>query len=126
MRHVRYAPICAIAFSALMIHMWTFFIVMSQVPEYNSRPAEITLHLIDELLTALLLVGSGVFAIRGARCADLLLLAAFGMLLYTLIASPGYYIQSGEVPFVIMFAVLSILALVALVLQIRTMIRHAR
>ncbi|GAI87843.1 unnamed protein product, partial [marine sediment metagenome] len=37
-------------------------------------------------------------------------LLSMGMLIYTLIVSPGYYIQSGDFIFVAMFAVYIIIA----------------
>ncbi|NMB25115.1 MAG: hypothetical protein GX986_06240 [Firmicutes bacterium] len=40
------------------------------------------------------------------------------MLLYTLIASPGYYMQKGEVAFVLMFAILALLAIAFIGLSI--------
>jgi hypothetical protein len=49
---------------------------------------------------------------------NLTLLIAFGMLFYSLIVSPGYYIQSGVPDFVVLFAVLLAVGIVAAVVQI--------
>jgi hypothetical protein len=102
-----------------MILMWVFFIVSGQVPELQTRPAEILLHIIDELSTALLLVVSGALVLNRVKWGNLTLLVAFGMLFYTMIVSPGYYIRSGEPSFVAMFAVLLAVGIVAAIAQIR-------
>lgn len=41
------------------------------------------------------------------------------MLLYTLIVSPGYYVQNRGTPFVLMFARMFVLAAISLILQVR-------
>lgn len=97
---------------ALMIGMWSFFIATGQVPEFEQRPAEIIFHLAGELCTAVCLLGFGAAALTGRGWGPPGLLAAFGMLVYTLIVSPGYYAQRGQVAFVAMFAVLLVSAVV--------------
>jgi len=44
------------------------------------------------------------------------------MLLYALIASPGYYIQNGSTILVAMFAVLLMMAIMAFVVQLRCLL----
>ena len=123
MKGSKFASIYAVAVGGLMIIMWSFFIVSGQVPEFQTKPAEILLHIVDELLTALLLVVSGVLVLRRIRWANLTLLIALGMLFYTLILSPGYYIRNGAAAFVVMFALLLALGLFAVVIQIRSLLR---
>jgi hypothetical protein len=118
----KFASIYAVAVGGLMIIMWSFFIVCGQVPELQTKPAEILLHIIAELLTALLLVVSGVLVLRAIQWANLTLLIAFGMLFYTMIVSPGYYIQDGSAAFVAMFALLLAAGLFAAVVQIRILL----
>jgi hypothetical protein len=117
-----FASIYGIAVGALMIVMWVFFLVSGQVPELQTRRAEILLHIVGELSTALLLVISGALVLRGIRWCNLTLLVAFGMGFYTMIVSPGYYIQSGEPVFVVMFALLLVLGIVAALAQIRRLL----
>lgn len=126
MKSSRFAAVFAVCVGILMILMWSFFIATGQVPEYRSRPAEITLHLIDEFLTALLLLIAGAWALRGARWAAILLMIALGMLFYTLIVSPGYYIQQSAPGFVAMFALLFILGVAAAALQGRRLLSMDR
>ena len=119
MRGSRFASLYAIAVGVLMIIMWSFFIISGQVPEFQTRPAEILLHIVDELLTALLLVISGALVLMRIEWSNLTLLVAFGMLFYTVIVSPGYYIQNGMPIYGLMFVLLLVLGIVATVAQIR-------
>ena len=122
MRGSKFASIYAVAVGALMFIMWSFFIVSGQVPEFQTKPAEILLHIVAEMLTALLLLVSGVLVLRRITWGNLTLLVAIGMLFYTMIVSPGYYIQNGTGAFVVMFALLLALGIVAAVVQIRRLL----
>ena len=122
MRRSKFASIYAIAVGALMIIMWSFFFVSGQVPELQTKPAEILLHIIAELLTALLLVVSGVLVLKRIEWGNLTLLVALGMLFYTMIVSPGYYIQNGTPAFVVMFALFLAVGILAAVAQIRNLL----
>ncbi len=111
--------IYAICVGLLMGVMWSFFLAVGEVPELQTRPAEIGLHLAAEFGTALLLVVSGLLSLRASSLGVRLQLVGFGMLLYTLIVSPGYYMQRSEIIFTVMFGVLLVMTLGALVLTIR-------
>ena len=126
MRGSKFASIYAVVVGVLMIVMWSFFIISGQVPELQTKPAEILLHIADELLTALLLVLSGVLVLRRIQWANLVLLIAFGMLFYTMIVSPGYYIQNEAPAFVVMFALLLAVGLFAAVVHIRSLLSVTR
>jgi peptidoglycan/LPS O-acetylase OafA/YrhL len=103
----------------LMVGMWSVFIITGQVPEFTLKPAEITLHLIAEFTTSILLIIAGISILKRKRIGYNLNLVALGMLLYTLIASPGYYIQKGEPVFVGMFTIFLILTLISLVISFK-------
>jgi len=78
----------------------------------------IRFHLVAEFATAIgLFVGStGLLTNRPwGRSAYLL---AMGMLLYTVIVSPGYFAQKSQWAFVSMFLVVFLLALVSIILVI--------
>jgi hypothetical protein len=111
-----FAALYAVAVGALMIAQWTFFLVRGQVPELETEPLRIRFHLVAEFVTAIALIGGGVGLLLAADWGRTLYLVAVGMLLYTVIVSPGYYAQRGEWPFVAMFAAILLLALVSLVL----------
>ena len=73
---------------------------------------EIALHLTAELATALLLAIGGVLLARGGT--RWLALVGLGMLLYTVIQSPGYFLGRHEMGPVVMFAVLGGLTIAAI------------
>lgn len=90
----------------IMMGMWTFFIAAGMVLEFGTNPAAISLHLAAEFLTAVLLVIGGLGLIMEKKWGFNLNLAALGMLLYTVIVSPGYYAKPGGEVFLGMFGVL--------------------
>ncbi len=103
----------------LMIGMWSMFILTGQVPEIATKPAEIMLHLLAEFITAVLLIGGGIGLLKKMKIGYNLNLVALGMLLYTLIVSPGYYLQKGDSVFVGIFTLLFILTLVFLIISFK-------
>lgn len=111
--------IYSIFIGILMTVMWIIFILTGQVGEFMIKPAEITLHLIAEFTTSILLMIAGISILKKKQKAYNLNLVALGMLLYTLIVSPGYYLQKGELVFVGMFAIFLILTLLALVMSFK-------
>ena len=72
----------------------------------------------DEFLTALAMIAGGLGLLTNAPWCRPTYLVAVGMLLYTVIVSPGYFAQKREWLMVGMFAVLLALALVSLVLVV--------
>lgn len=119
MRYPVSAGIYAIVVGSLMIIMWSIFVATGQVPEFQSRPVEITLHLIAEFVTATGLVIGGALTIRKIRLGVPILLFSMGLLMYTLIVSPGYYIEGGAVFFVLMFALVFVLSAIFLITAVR-------
>lgn len=88
-----------------MIAMWAVLWGVGEIPEMMTRPWEITMHLTAEFTTAALLVVSGLGLLAGYRWANRINVFASGMLVYTLIQSPGYYLQHDATIFVLIFAV---------------------
>lgn len=97
-----------------MIGLWIMLLLTKQVAELETEPLRIRFHIAAEFATAIALVVAGVGLLTGQSWSQWLYLVAAGMLLYTVIVSPGYYAEKGEWPFVGMFAVIFILALVSL------------
>jgi len=89
-----------------MLSQWTFFLTMGQVPEVRTAPIALGFHLAAEGITAVLLIVSGVLLIRGRQRFAWLGLVANGMLIYTVVVSPGYFAQLGQWPLVAMFMAL--------------------
>ena len=103
----------------LMIVMWGMFILTGQVPEMATKPAEIMLHLVAEFTTAILLICGGIGLLKKIKIGYNLNLVALGMLLYTLIVSPGYYLQKGDWVFVGIFTLLFIVTLIFLIISLK-------
>lgn len=99
----------------MMIGMWLHLLLTNQMPElHKTKTKHISLHLIDEFLTALLLIISGVgLSLRG-EWARTLMPIALGVLLYTTIVSAGKYADEDNLPMVTMFGVITILTLIAI------------
>jgi len=97
-----------------MIGMWAFLLLTDQVPP-SEKPWAITFHLIAEFSTAVLLIVSGVGLWLNSEWAKRLSLISLGMLLYSVVASPGYYAQKNNVPMVVMFFVFIILTVIAII-----------
>jgi hypothetical protein len=118
-----FAAIFAIIVGVLMIVQWTVTILKKQVAGPESGLSgrgrtEMAFHWAAEFITAVLLVISGAFLLAGGNWGITLFMIAIGMLIYTVINSPGYFAQQRQWPMVIMFAVLLVLAIGQLFLVI--------
>ena len=112
MKVKKIAAVYSIIVGASMIGMWTVFYVIGEIPEINTEPAKIVMHLIAEFVTAIALILGGIGLISNRKWGFQTYLLSMGMLMYTLIVSPGYYIQSGDFIFVAMFTLFIILAII--------------
>lgn len=108
----RIAAIYALVVGIGMFGMWTMLVITGQVPELQTEPIRIAFHLAAEFLTATLLVVGGLGLLANRRWGYSPYLVALGALLYTVVVSPGYYAQSGNIGFVAMFATLFVLTVV--------------
>ncbi|MGD2207104.1 MAG: hypothetical protein PVH17_10020 [Anaerolineae bacterium] len=111
-----FAAVFAVIIGASIIGQWAVFLATGQVPELQIEPYRIRFHLAAEFATALALLVSGVALLTDQAWGQWLYLLAAGMLLYTVIVSPGYFAQKGQWAFVGVFAVVLLLALVSIVL----------
>ena len=114
-----FASLYAILVGFGMIGQWSFSLATKRVPELKTEPFRIAFHLAVEFLTAIVLIVGGLALLTGAPWGRPTYLVSVGMLLYTVVVSPGYFAQKREWPMVGMFAVLLILALVSLGLVFR-------
>ena len=79
----------------------------------DRRPWDMGFHLAAEFATAFLLTASGLGGLLGWPDIIVLGPAAFGMLLYSTVNSPGFYAGTGNRPMVAMFIVLTGLTIAA-------------
>jgi len=105
---------CSLSIGTLMLAQWAFFIAAGLVPEIRTEPIALALHLVAEATTALLLITGGIALLRRVAWAPKLLLVANGLLIYTVIVSPGYFAQAGQWLLVGMFGLLLILAVLSI------------
>ena len=115
----RAAAIYAIVVGLLMFGQWAIFLFTGNVPELQTEPIRIAFHLAGEFTTAALLIAGGFGLLKLKKWGYHVFLLALGMLLYTIIVSPGYFGQLGQWAFVLMFAVLVVLTVVFAVLAYR-------
>lgn len=109
----------SIVVGLLMLAQWGFFLAAGLVPELQTEPIRIALHLVGEAVTALALIVSGIALLRRMSWGRAANLFALGMLVYTVIVSPGYFAQQGVWPIVAMFALFLVLAIVSLTLHLQ-------
>jgi hypothetical protein len=116
---MKFAAWYGIVVGLLILGMWSFFLVSDQVPELETEPFRISFHLAAEFTTAISLVTGGIGLIRNLSHARNVYFVATGMLLYSLIVSPGYYAQKGQWAFVVMFTLLIVLTLISVAKVVR-------
>jgi hypothetical protein len=102
-----------------MFGMWSVFIASGSVPEFDERPAEIGLHLIAEFATALSLIIAGYGLLSKKSWGLNSYIFASGLLTYTLIVSPGYYVTRDEIALVVMFAIFLVIDIALLACMLR-------
>jgi peptidoglycan/LPS O-acetylase OafA/YrhL len=115
----RAAVIYAIVVGLLMFGQWAMFLLTGNVPELQTEPIRIAFHLAGEFTTAALLIAGGFGLLTLRKWGYHVFLLALGMLLYTIIVSPGYFGQLGQWVFVLLFAVLVVLTVLFAVLAYR-------
>jgi hypothetical protein len=107
-----FPSIFAIVVGIGMCGMWSVSYFSKQIPELESEPIRIKFHLAAEFTTAIVLLIAGTALITNQAWAVSAHLIAMGMLLYTVIVSPGYFAQKGQWGYVVMFAVILDLAVI--------------
>ena len=108
--------IYSVLIGLMMIGMWVSLLLTKQVPELKPAsyaPRLIAYHIVAELLTAIVLIISGVGLFLVSDWAKILSAISLGMLLYSVINSPGKYAHENNLPMVAMFTIITILTVVA-------------
>lgn len=110
-----YAGIFAIVIGLGMAVFWALALAKKKVPEVKTEPIRISAHIIGECITSIVLVSGGIALLLDTEWAKSLYLVASGMLVYTVIVSPGYYAQQRNWAVVGMFTIILILLIISLV-----------
>jgi hypothetical protein len=108
----------AIAVGLLMAGWWTVDLRAGALERPDRTRAELGLHLLAEFATAAALVAGGALLLTTGTAG--LTLVGLGMLLYTVIQSPGYFLARGEREPAVLFALLVVATLAALVVLLTT------
>jgi hypothetical protein len=114
-----FSSVVSIAIGVGMAGFWTMSLASRSVPEVRAGSREIWFHVTAEMLTAAALVaaGLGTIAAPEAQWSVLLAAAAFGALVYTLIQSPGFYVEHRNPAMLGMFAGFWVVTIPAIVLR---------
>lgn len=107
-----------IGVGVLMLAWWSLDVRRGALRRPDRTTAEIALHLVAELLTAATLIAGGLLVLVDVTAA--LAMVGLGMLLYTVVQSPGYFLARREREPVWMFLVLQILTVTAIVTLVVT------
>jgi hypothetical protein len=107
------AAIYCLVVGVLMVAWWSLELARGAFKRPDRTRPEIVLHLAAEMVTAALLIAAGLLLIAGGSAG--LAFTALGLLLYTVIASPGYFISRRDKAPVVMFAILTVLTVGAIV-----------
>lgn len=99
-----------------MMGQWGATAIRGQIPELKTEPIRIAFHLAAEFSTAIALLAGGLGLLFEAGWAVDLYLVASGMLLYTAIVSPGYFVQQGQKGWLVVFGVLILMDIFSIVL----------
>jgi hypothetical protein len=116
-----FPAIFAIIVGMGMIGQWALSYFSQQIPELETERIRILFHIAAELITGLALIASGVGLLGGWAWGIPLYLIASGMLLYTIIVSPGYFAWKGQYVWLGIFGTLLVLTLVSVGVVLRSM-----
>ena len=100
-----------------MIGIWMVSFAMGTITEVETEVIRISMHMMAELTTAILLLISGFSILLNKQFKSSLFHLSFGALIYTLIASPGYFAQLNQWGVVSLFLVLLVISLALLIIQ---------
>lgn len=101
-----------------ILGIWIINLLKGSIPELQTEPLRILMHLLAEAATGASLIASGCYIlIKRKKCNELFHLS-FGALFYTLIASPGYFVQMDQWGIGALFLILFVTGLAVLAAQI--------
>ncbi len=110
---MKYSAGYGIFVGVLIIAQWAVSITTGGVPEFRTTPWAIGFHLAAEFFTALMLIAGGIGMMKSTDWGKKILILGLGMVIYSEIASPGYFAEQGQWALVGMFVVLLVGAVLA-------------
>jgi CDP-diglyceride synthetase len=100
----------AIGIGVAILLIWVWLIATGDIPELEPRPLGVWLHILGEVLTAIVLIVAGWGLATGKSWARKLYLLAIGMLLIAVIHAMAWYGDRGEGWFVFFFLAVAVAA----------------
>ncbi|TCT16069.1 hypothetical protein EDC18_10285 [Natranaerovirga pectinivora] len=119
MKQEKMASIFSIGMGISMLGMWMMFYITGNIPELESKPIELGMHLLAEIATAIILIIGGIGVIKSKHWGVHIYFISMGMLLYTIPNSAGYFLENKEYGLVIMFGIFLVASLIFLVSMLR-------
>ena len=117
---MRFSAWFGVVVGVLVPAQWAVFLATGNVPQLEEAPREIWFHLVAEFLLAIVILVGGIGLLAGRGWARTVYLVGLGMVVYSVINSPGYFAQRGEWLLVAMFMVLLVLSVSAAVMVARS------
>ena len=102
-----------------MIIWWILAISTQSISEFEDEPFGISMHIMAEFATALILILGSILLIRNKPVAIGIIRISLGMLFYTSLASSGYFMDRNEVIPVILFSMILIATSILIILSFR-------
>lgn len=102
-----YLVVFSLVIGAVIPAFWILAVGRGEVPEIAEGKKEIWFHIAAEVTTGLVLIVGGVatWATNGSPWTEPVCYLGLGLLTYTAMVSPGYYVDRKEWPMVAMFGV---------------------
>ena len=109
-----------IILGAGIIGIWVMLFLSGRIPEIQTEPLRIAMHIAAEFTTGCLLLISGIYSLIKSAQHRVLFNLSFGALIYTLIVSPGYYADRGEWPVFAVFMIMLVITVLLILLNSKT------
>ena len=93
MKHMKLSGGFQVLVGGGMIGIWILNYINGEIPQLQTEAWSIAMHLLAEVVTAVMLLISGLSILLRGKKRQSLYFLAYGALIYTLIASPGYFAQ---------------------------------
>lgn len=116
MKSIKISGVFQVTVGAGMLGIWILNFTRGEIPQFQTEPWSIVMHILAELVTATLLLISGLSIVLKGNKLQSLYYIAYGSLIYTLIASPGYFAQLSNWVAVALFLLMLLITLVLLIL----------
>lgn len=114
-----FPAVYSIAVGLFMMGTWILFLVTGDATDLEHKTMGLVFYWTAEFITAISLIIAGTGLLYGRTWAYPVYLIATGMLLYTLVNSPGWFVTHGHWPMVGIFVGLLILGITGLGLFLR-------